>query len=107
MTLLVLFVCMCLVGIVGLGVYLITERRLDRRYQRVINQYLNAETLIEDHVRRHVLIDKDWEWATGYAPIVTFGIKEDFTLMTDGELREAKEMAAKKMREEVGIAESD
>lgn len=95
---------MALVGSITAAVgFLSSRRRADRLYQSVISQYLHAQTNIENHVRQHVLKDKDWDWAKGFSPIVTFGIKEDFTLMTDEEFQEAKEMAAKKMREGVGM----
>ena len=65
--------------------YLVGARHRDRRYKEVIDQYLCAEALLYDHVRGHVVREKDFTWADGYPPFVTIGIKEDGSLMSDDE----------------------
>jgi len=69
------------------------RRKQRHQYQEMIDQYLNAERVIHAHIRAHVLRDKDFSWAVGVAPIVTFGIKPDYSLMSDEELGEARRMA--------------
>jgi len=72
-----------------------TQRRISRYYREFIDKYLNAERVIFDHIREHVVREKDLTWAIGVPPIVTFGIKEDGSLMTHEEINEARKEALK------------
>lgn len=69
------------------------QRRSYQYYQEFIEQYLNAERVIHAHIREHVIREKDLSWAVGLPPIVTFGIKEDGTFMSEEEQLEARRIA--------------
>lgn len=77
----------------------IVRDKTKQNYKKFIDQYLKAETVIHQHIREHVLRDKDLSWAIGVPPIVTIGIKADGTLMSDGEFAEARRLA--------GLSEAD
>jgi len=84
---------------VGYGL-IVVNRRSRSRYEYLIELLCGFEETFERHVREHILREKDWSWGIGVSPIATFGIKEDFTLMTDEELNEARRMAARRLEAE-------
>lgn len=97
MNLLLVNFCIVFGGLsIGLGSWFLGRYLLNRTYQRVIDSYLNTQGVLEHHIRQHVLKEKDWHWAEGCSPLVTFGIKEDFSLMTTEELDEARKLAKRR-----------
>ena len=65
----------------------------NREYRAAVDRYVNVEGALFHHMREHVVRDKDLTWADGLPPFVTVGIKEDGSLMSDDEWRQAKKMA--------------
>lgn len=95
---LVAIVVAILVGTGIFNVFCYVDRRSRKRHEFALELVLRYMDLYDAHIRRHLLEDKDWSWAEGASPIATIGIKEDFTLMTDEELREAQRMAGESER---------
>ena len=87
----------CLSGLLGLilgsvicWIILWSHDERKQHYRDSLEQYLNAEQILYNHIREHVIREKDLTWAAGLPQIVTFGIKSDGTLMTNEEIEEAR-----------------
>lgn len=86
-------IALCLVGLLAVVASRRDRQRINAQYQGFIDQYLKAGELLHDHIRDHVIRDKDITWAKSCAPVVTFGIKADGSLMTSEEIEEARKSA--------------
>lgn len=85
-------------GLLFFGILVSILNRNNRRYyQKMIDQYMNAEWHIYNHLREHIIREKDLSWAQGLPEFMTIGIKADGSLMTDEEWEKIWNEAKKKL----------
>ena len=77
--------CFIFVPILLFLIVYILNRNNRRYYQKMIDQYMRGEWYIYNHLRQHVIREKDLSWAQGLPEFMTIGIKADGSLMTDEE----------------------
>jgi len=63
----------------------ILNRNNRRYYQKMVDRYMKAEWHIYNHLRQHIVREKDLSWAQGLPEFMTIGIKADGSLMSDEE----------------------
>lgn len=57
-------------------------------FDHLVSEFSGLGQQIHNHIRQHVLRERDITWANGLPPYATLGLKEDGTLIPDEEWAE-------------------